>query len=387
MNHQPASANQPESILTVTSIMPRGDKTMVAGDLRGPMPSAGDRLLLTTPQGVQTAIVSDVTTLAAALQAAARAGAEVVSTASSGPIRCALVLDGVNPESLAVGDRVILGTERREESDAESDTLQSLLYKDLDSFAGDTFRLRVNAVSVEEVERELREAHLPAGWKVWKTRMVSGGKKRRVEGRGESPEIALATARQNLPPGVTVCDEKVEHHSAKDPFQVQAFTEEGAREQAQAAAKWTDITNIRVKSPGRTGFLGIGRRPNIYEVSFREQARAEITYEEKPTIEIVTINTAKVSDRECSARDPECENPAVYRVLFSHRPLVSEQWQRTSEIHLCKAHAKGFFAGALRKPPSIYVSRIEDLVSGQSWLGSTDEDSFMRQKIAEWQQG
>jgi len=316
MKDQPSSEHQGESRLRITSVLPRRAETLVAGELRGAMPATGEQLTLTTPTGAHSVVVHDVTTLDSALEHAARSGAEILSSPSSRPLRCAFVLTGISAELLKAGDTVSFLAEGGQESQVEDRSLEATVSKAVGDPNRDTARVHLVSASAEEAERRVQSA-LPTSWKVWKKTVLSGGEKGNIERRAESSERALAAARQNLPPEATVLDERVEHHRSQDPVEVEAFSEDEARIKAQETSKWIDATNVRLKSRGRSRFLGIGRRPNVYEVFFREQVRAEITYQEKAIFEIIAINTAKVSDRECGAQARMKETGDSVKILPS----------------------------------------------------------------------
>jgi hypothetical protein len=64
-----------------------------------------------------------------------------------------------------------------------------------------------------------------------------------------------------------------------------------ARGQAVNCARVTRVTLI---NPGRKGFLGIGKRPDCYEVQIAQQAVVQIYYKEKAKIRI-TVGEKKIS--------------------------------------------------------------------------------------------
>ena len=98
-------------------------------------------------------------------------------------------------------------------------------------------------------------------------------------GIADTTEAALERAQNYLPPNVILRYDE-QQTSVQKVVTVKAFDEEGIREQIERDIGPVKIKGITLKELGKKGFLGIGKKPNCYEVQV-EQFIHEIKYTDK----------------------------------------------------------------------------------------------------------
>jgi len=148
--------------------------------------------------------------------------------------------------------------------------------------------VEIEATSLNEAQ-ELLEKKVPEGLAVLSRQILSDGKPVTLEAIADTEQDALADCRKRLPENAVVVDKKVDAKSSTRTLVFQADDEESARENAKTKMSDADtIKNLRVRDPGSKGFLGIGKKPRIYEVEISQPAGVHVQ---------ITATTEKVRIR------------------------------------------------------------------------------------------
>jgi hypothetical protein len=124
---------------------------------------------------------------------------------------------------------------------------------------------------------------------------------------------------------------------------VEAFDEQSAMSKARTKAalrhnyfgNTLTIKSVKLAIAGSKGFLGIGKKPNQYEVVLLQQAVVEVTYKTKAKIRVEVgagLETQLVEDIVENLRKRPPSKEIYYIVLFGDRPLTAKM---QGEIILC----------------------------------------------------
>lgn len=144
--------------------------------------------------------------------------------------------------------------------------------------------ITVEADSLKEA-RETAKSQVPKGLRIISEEILSDGKTRSIRDVADTIEGASEKAQSELPPDVEVIGKKQKTAPIRKAVTVEAFDEEHAREQVKRdIAETARIEGIVLKKAGKKGILGIGKKPNWYEVQVFEQAVVEIKYKKKAKI-------------------------------------------------------------------------------------------------------
>ena len=148
--------------------------------------------------------------------------------------------------------------------------------------------IEVEADSLEEA-RELLKSQVPEGLHLISERVISEGSVQTIKAYADSVEAAFAKARSEVPEGAKIVKETKHADPKREGFTVEAADEESARSIATWRAsnrygKEATVENLRLVAEGKKGLLGIGRKPNQYEVTVFQPALVEISYQGKVRI-------------------------------------------------------------------------------------------------------
>lgn len=144
--------------------------------------------------------------------------------------------------------------------------------------------VEVEADSLEEARRQVK-SQIPPGLSILSERIISDGKPKTAKGVSETTAEARARAQTRIPNGADVVAEKMLSTPERKVLTVEAFDEESARVQAENQSGSTALIKaVKLLASGSKGFLGIRRKPNLYEVEVSHQAIIEITYKMKARI-------------------------------------------------------------------------------------------------------
>jgi len=150
--------------------------------------------------------------------------------------------------------------------------------------------IEIEAETLEEA-REQVKSQIPEGLHLLSEQVISDGKPQTVKVLGNTLEAALANAQGKIPNNADVIDKK---ETAPEQrvirVTVEAFDEQIAKSNAEWEAlqqnKAMTVQNVKLVVVGQKGFLGIGKKPNQYEVELLEPQPAivEVTYKTKAKI-------------------------------------------------------------------------------------------------------
>ena len=144
----------------------------------------------------------------------------------------------------------------------------------------------VEATSLNEARKKAK-SRVPEGLDIISEEILSDGKTRGVKGVADTIEGAFEKAQSDLPSDAEVIEKKQQIAPIRKVVTVEAFDEKNASEQVKRdIAKTARIESITLKKPGKRGLLGIGKKPNCYEVQVFEQAMVEIKYKKKAKIRV-----------------------------------------------------------------------------------------------------
>ena len=105
-----------------------------------------------------------------------------------------------------------------------------------------------------------------------------------ISGNGATVEDAFISAQNQLPKAVMILEKVIVRDPEIYTFDLSAFDEDSARRAAMGRSGV--VKNIRLLAKGSQGILGIGKKPNRYEIEFLANAWVRIIYKSKARIEI-----------------------------------------------------------------------------------------------------
>lgn len=108
-----------------------------------------------------------------------------------------------------------------------------------------------------------------------------------VQGIAPTEEEALSKARPMLPPKAKQKDKKLIGKPGIQSILVDAEDEATAKSRGvKQTGGFGTVQQVRLVRPARHGFLGLGRRPNRYEVTIMQQAVVELSYTVEAELEV-----------------------------------------------------------------------------------------------------
>lgn len=139
-----------------------------------------------------------------------------------------------------------------------------------------TFRLVLTAEadSVIVARKQLR-SQIPTG-SHYSANVVSEGGLHTKKAVAETTDGALAKARSGIPDNAVVTAQRQLAVPAQQSLTMEAFDEDTVR--SDIAERDGIVRTLRLSTPGRSGFLGVGKKANRYEVTVFQQAVVEVTY-------------------------------------------------------------------------------------------------------------
>lgn len=146
--------------------------------------------------------------------------------------------------------------------------------------------LEIEADSLEAA-REEAKAKIPEGLHLLSEKILSDGKPKSAKGIAETVETAFEEARSKVPAGVKVIKEEELVSPSQNILEVQAFDQETARTLVKREIHKTQrIEEIRLKTLGKKGLLGIGKTPNIYEAKVFQPAVVKLVVKRRAKIQV-----------------------------------------------------------------------------------------------------
>lgn len=152
--------------------------------------------------------------------------------------------------------------------------------------------LEIQADSLEIARRELQEK-LSAGQVLIRETVVDDGSQKTVAAEAASVEEAIRKAKSKLPALATLGKDEVLRAPTREVREVEGFTEDEARKRSGVSHP-QKIDSISLTRAGRSGFLGFGRRPNVYSVTVVQNAKVQITYRPRVRIRADVLTAAEM---------------------------------------------------------------------------------------------
>lgn len=141
------------------------------------------------------------------------------------------------------------------------------------------------------------QSQIPKGFCLLSEEVVSGSEAQTIRVIADTVETARERARSKLPVNAIAVEEKVRITPKHRVITLEAFDERTARETVKRRHSKTARVYVRLKTEGRRGFLGIGRRkPSSYEVTIVEYAVVEVTYKERARIRVAIIPRGQIPE-------------------------------------------------------------------------------------------
>lgn len=137
-----------------------------------------------------------------------------------------------------------------------------------------TQTFEVEADSIDEARKAVA-FQIPAGSRVFSEKVVQSNDPVTLRGKGEDPDAAYAKAMADVPEDAEVIDRKDIAVGQRKLIGVEAFTEQEAR---QGVTGDVIVGDAKLTIAGSKGFLGIGKKPNHYDVEVLSPAVVEIRY-------------------------------------------------------------------------------------------------------------
>lgn len=134
--------------------------------------------------------------------------------------------------------------------------------------------------------RDLAKKKVPVGQKILSEKIICDVKCCTIRGVKEDTQAAFEDVRKQVPSSVVIVKEKILFEPGYKKHLIAADDEQSARTFAlKFAIDENDlIKNIKIEKLKRKGFLGIGRRPNLYHVGVLKQAVVEVDFVVKARI-------------------------------------------------------------------------------------------------------
>ncbi len=150
--------------------------------------------------------------------------------------------------------------------------------------------LEIAGRTLEEAREQL-ESRIPEGFLILSEQVISEGKPQTVKASAETTEAAFAKAQKDIPGDADIVVKRELAVPERRVIGLEASDERNAESTArfQASREFGDtaiLKSIKLVVAGSKGFLGIGGRPNQYQVEILREAAVEITYRPKARISI-----------------------------------------------------------------------------------------------------
>ncbi len=143
--------------------------------------------------------------------------------------------------------------------------------------------IEIEARSPEEARSKAR-AQVSQEYELLSEKIISGAKPETIRSDADSTATAFEKALQSLPGGASILEKKEIASPKHTVIIVEAPDDSSARANAQIHAKKNlgssaSVENIILVKAGSKGLLGLGAKPNQYEVGVRAPAIVEIRYQ------------------------------------------------------------------------------------------------------------
>jgi hypothetical protein len=148
--------------------------------------------------------------------------------------------------------------------------------------------IEIEAETLEEARAQVK-SQIPEGLCLLSEQVISDGKPKTVKATGDTTETAFAKALVDIPNNASIIEKKVLTVPELKVVTVEAFNEQVAGASARFEARQlfgdaASVVSLRLSIMGNKGILGIGKKPNQYEVEILLSATVEVVYQTKAKI-------------------------------------------------------------------------------------------------------
>jgi hypothetical protein len=138
-----------------------------------------------------------------------------------------------------------------------------------------------------ELARKQAKDKVPTGLRLLSEVILCDGKERTKEGIADSATGAFEKARKDVPNGAAIVSEKELIPTSHSSIEVEAFDEQAARLSAKPKiGNKAVIESLVLKTSGKKGFLGMGKKPHIYQINVFQPSVVEVRFKLKAKIRI-----------------------------------------------------------------------------------------------------
>jgi mannose/fructose/N-acetylgalactosamine-specific phosphotransferase system component IIB len=135
--------------------------------------------------------------------------------------------------------------------------------------------------------REQAKAKIPAGFYQLSEKIISDGKQQSVMGIADSLEAAYEKARNSVPKDAVIITEKERDPGTQKILEVEAVDEEDAKRKIKDIIKDNGkIESLKLKSEGKKGVIGVGKKLNLYDVTYFRYPVALVIYKQRVKIQV-----------------------------------------------------------------------------------------------------
>lgn len=193
--------------------------------------------------------------------------------------------------------------------------------------------------SVDAVREQLK-SQVPEGFQIRLEQILSDGKPITVKESADTGEAAFAKAESKIPAEAEVISRKELTPAKLHTVTIEANNEQDLQSNAkfQVRTKFNNTATVRgykLSVAGRKGFLGVGAKPNQYEVEILQQAVVEITYKMKVKMSAVIDKIPdQVAQSPVAGMTPKCSK-CGRQLEYAGNPLAhvgdnaSHTWRGT----------------------------------------------------------
>jgi hypothetical protein len=128
---------------------------------------------------------------------------------------------------------------------------------------------------------------IPAGLDLMDEKILCDGIPVKIRAVGETLDAAFTEAASKVAEGFKVIDRKELTGTKEESITLQAKNESQVRSKALSirSLPGAEVIGVSLKEQGNRGFLGIGSKPNTYEVNLHQKAVVEVTAKRKAIVQ------------------------------------------------------------------------------------------------------
>jgi len=147
--------------------------------------------------------------------------------------------------------------------------------------------MEIEATSLNAAREQAKANITKKGLRIVSEKILSDGKEQTVNAVADSVSAAFEIARGKIPEGAQVLKEHEMILPSQKSMEVEAFDEKNARTLARQMVDSTArIETLTMKKIGKKGFLGIGKKPHLYQVDISQPAVVSISFQLKARIRV-----------------------------------------------------------------------------------------------------